>query len=219
VDGRKVTGMAQYIKKGYLCSHGSLLFDANLDRLERVLTVDEEKIRAKATESVRSRVTNIGEYVKDVSALGDERGARFAFLDRLAAAFDTGDTETYEFSEADQARIESIRERKYADPAWTYGRAPAYTFHNAKRFAGGGVEVFFNVKRGLVTDARINGDFLALRPVRELERRFEGAPFHVEAMAPLLSDADVKDVLGSISRSELFSVLFGGCHSENSLIY
>jgi lipoate-protein ligase A len=208
VDGRKVTGMAQYIKAGYLCSHGSLLIDANLDKLERVLTVDAEKIRTKATASVRSRVTNIGAYVKDASALSDERGVLFAFWDRLAKAFDTGDTDVYDFNDADKARIADIRAAKYADSAWTYGRAPAYTFHNAKRFVGGGVEVFFNVKRGLITEARINGDFLALRPVAELERKFEGLPFRMDAVAAAVSDADVKDALGSVSRDEFLSVLF-----------
>ena len=41
MDGKKISAIAQYVRHGYLCSHGSLLLNADLDALGRILTVDE----------------------------------------------------------------------------------------------------------------------------------------------------------------------------------
>ncbi|MDR1496681.1 MAG: hypothetical protein LBS67_07195 [Clostridiales Family XIII bacterium] len=239
VSGKKICGIAQYIRHGYLCSHGSLLFDADLAELARVLTVSGEKIVSKALRSVRSRVTNIAEYLPraaDGGKLGESaadgggigesargvaasdkvsanRGAGHdrpdirAFMEILHESWDeefglTG----YDFTSNDLVAIEKLREEKYASDAWTFGRAPRYSYRDAKRFPGGGVEVFADVKGGVVESVKITGDFLALRPVADLEEKLAGTPFRAEALAAAVTGEDVADALGSITKDELLSV-------------
>ncbi|MDR3120660.1 MAG: lipoate--protein ligase family protein, partial [Clostridiales bacterium] len=59
VDGKKVSGLAQYARGGRLCTHGSLLYDADLDTLARVLRPDAQKTASKSVRSVRARVANL----------------------------------------------------------------------------------------------------------------------------------------------------------------
>ena len=42
IDGKKISGFAQYTKHGRICVHGSLLFDTDLEMLAKVLHVDTE---------------------------------------------------------------------------------------------------------------------------------------------------------------------------------
>ncbi len=75
LDGKKISGTAQRIQKGRLMHHGTLLYDSNLDSLEGVLQVDKAKVASKGIASIRSRVTNIKEYLpegqfEDVRAFG-----------------------------------------------------------------------------------------------------------------------------------------------------
>ncbi|MCL2624254.1 MAG: lipoate--protein ligase family protein, partial [Planctomycetaceae bacterium] len=63
VEGKKISGLAQYVRNGRVCSHCSLLYDMDLDMLTRILRVDDEKITSKAIRSVRNRVTNLKEYM------------------------------------------------------------------------------------------------------------------------------------------------------------
>jgi lipoate-protein ligase A len=229
VEGRKISGIAQYIRKGYLCSHGSLLFNANLAELARVLTADDEKIVSKALRSVRSRVTNIAEHLPadrpagtpasgadhpaGTPAAGANRPAGtpaadiLAFMKNLRESWrDRFGLTEYEFTESDVSAIEKIREGKYASKEWTLGRAPRYSYRNSKRFPGGGVKVFAEVRGGVIEDMRITGDFLSLRPVAVLEEKFIGVPFNAEALAGAVSENDVRRALGSITKEELLSV-------------
>ncbi|HML45867.1 MAG TPA: lipoate--protein ligase family protein, partial [Clostridia bacterium] len=59
VDGRKISGNAQCLWRGRMLHHGTLLFDADLTVLGRVLRPDPAKLAGKGVASVRSRVTNL----------------------------------------------------------------------------------------------------------------------------------------------------------------
>ena len=61
VDGKKISGSAQCIRGNKCLYHGTLLFDANLDNLNKYL-ISNKKANSNATKSVRSKVTNLNEY-------------------------------------------------------------------------------------------------------------------------------------------------------------
>jgi lipoate-protein ligase A len=60
---RKISGTAQRVKDEHILHHGTLMFDVNVDTLEKVLTPDPTKLTEKGIKSIRSRVTNISEYL------------------------------------------------------------------------------------------------------------------------------------------------------------
>jgi lipoate-protein ligase A len=202
IDGRKFSGIAQFIRHGYLCSHGSLLYDADLDALGRILTVDEGKIAAKALRSVRSRVTNISEHLTKPLPLRDFRAQ---LLESWAIL---GDLTTIELTTADIEVIERIRLEKYASDDWNIGRTPAFTFTNAVRFSGGRVAVSLRAEKGRIAECRTNGDFLSLLPISELEAKLTGLPYRREDVADALDQIDLKRYLGGISAREFLTVFF-----------
>ena len=59
IEGRKFSGNAQYMKKGRIMHHGTLMYDSDLEAVSRALNVKPDKIESKGLKSVRSRVTNI----------------------------------------------------------------------------------------------------------------------------------------------------------------
>lgn len=63
VDGKKVSGSAQYISGGVSCRHGTFLVNTDLSAMERFLTPPPEKLDRNHIQSVRSRVANLAEYV------------------------------------------------------------------------------------------------------------------------------------------------------------
>jgi lipoate-protein ligase A len=211
VDGRKISGIAQYIRHGYLCSHGSLLFDADLTELTRVLTADDEKIAAKALRSVRSRVTNISEHLPGGAGEGmagdGEAPDILVFMKSLRESWNDvfGLTER-SLSADDIAAIDTIRANKYASWDWTFGRAPRYSYRDSKRFPGGGVEVFAEVKGDVIESVKIIGDFLALRPVSTIEEKLVGVPLSAAALDAAVTESDVRAALGSITKAELLSI-------------
>ena len=63
IDNRKISGNAQCVKGEYILHHGTLMFDVDINVLEKVLTPDPAKFHGKGIQSVRSRVCNISEYL------------------------------------------------------------------------------------------------------------------------------------------------------------
>src|SRR5690606_20034539 len=73
VGGRKISGNAQYAAKGRMFSHGTLLFNSDLDRVSQALKVKADKIESKGIKSVRSRVANIAEFLREPMTIGEFR--------------------------------------------------------------------------------------------------------------------------------------------------
>jgi lipoate-protein ligase A len=202
VKGKKISGLAQYLSRNRLCTHGSLLYDTDLDALSRILRPDEEKIRSKALRSARGRVANIASYM-------ERPGSIHAFWSDLRQKiFVAHDMQEYKLTEPDIAEIQDIRSKKYASPDWTFGRAPRFSFHNRKRFPLGGVEVFLDVKEGIVETCEIRGDFLGVAPIRALEERLEARPYRLEALKEALECVDLSPLLGGITKEQLLICLF-----------
>ena len=112
VDGKKISGLAQYTLGGHVCTHGSLLFDADLEILTKVLIPNEAKLHPKGITSIRSRVTNIKPHLDDACTVGE-------FMDLLKNELLFGkDFLFYELSAGDIARIDSIYHEKYANQTW-----------------------------------------------------------------------------------------------------
>jgi lipoate-protein ligase A len=211
VDGKKVSGMAQYIMNGKLCSHGSLLVNTDLDLLADVLRVDVEKFRTKALRSVRARVANLAEYTEkpcDADTFRSGLGKRL---------FEPIGAREYVLSERDTEQIHEIRSAKYANPEWTFGSSPRFSFVNARRFFGGKVEISLETEKNTIIHCGISGDFLALRPIRELEELIEGAAYRPDAVSGRIANADMRMYIGEVTNEEFISCMFGN-RSNTTLI-
>ncbi|MDR3164604.1 MAG: lipoate--protein ligase [Synergistaceae bacterium] len=202
LNGAKISGLAQHVKNNRLCTHGSLLFSANLDDLVAVLKPDDGKILSKALCSVRARVTNISPLLPGV---GDIEDFRRLLKKRLLEGQDTAE---YILTADDTARIEEIKRMKYANPDWTFGHAPKFSFHHAKRFAAGKVEIFLDIAKGVIKSCVIRGDFLGVTPIRGLEERLESQPYRRGAIIRALEDADIALYLGGVTKEQFMECVF-----------
>src|SRR5690625_6345332 len=73
VDERKISGNAQFTTGGRMLSHGTVLFDSNLEEVVNALDVKMSKIESKGLKSVRSRVVNIAGFLKEEVKIGEFR--------------------------------------------------------------------------------------------------------------------------------------------------
>ncbi|MDR2785486.1 MAG: lipoate--protein ligase [Treponema sp.] len=202
VNGKKISGMAQYIKEGILVSHCSLLFDTDLGRLAMVLRGDTSKIISKARISTHSHVTNLAEHMPISRGTGE-------FKDMLKASFveDLNLTE-YELTEKDIREIHEIRLEKYANDDWNISSQPLFSYSNSRRFPGGKTDVHLYIEHGVIKNCSLRGDFLALLPIRELEEKIEGRVYQRENIKKVLASIDPGPYLGTITPDELLSCLF-----------
>ena len=203
VNGRKVSGNAQYRTAGRMFSHGTLLFDTNLEQMVAALNVKQGKITSKGLKSVRSRVANIAEFLKD----GWDIHAFRARL--LQGIFEGADPiPTYALTEADWRNVRALSAERYANWDWNYGRSPDFNVQKSHRFAGGEVEVRVNVQQGQIAEVKIYGDFFGQGDVADIETQLLGARYAPESLATALQDLDLPAYLGGVSREEFLQLLY-----------
>lgn len=63
INGKKISGSAQLVRNGRVLHHLTLLLHTDLEKMDRVLIHHPEKLKRNQVVSVRSRVTNLFEYL------------------------------------------------------------------------------------------------------------------------------------------------------------
>ncbi|WP_411680580.1 lipoate--protein ligase [Clostridium thailandense] len=202
IDGKKFSGNAQSMHKGRILHHGTLLFDSNLDILGKVLNVSLDKIQSKGIKSVRSRVTNIKDYLEKGTSISEFKELLLKNL------FENNDLEEYCLSEDDANSINKLKESKYDTWEWNYGKSPKFNFKNSKRFTNGKLEILLNVNDGYITECKIYGDFLALCGVDELEKSIVGNKYEKGDIETLLKNINLTQYFGNIALDEILQCFF-----------
>jgi lipoate---protein ligase len=204
LDGKKISGTAQRIHHKKLMHHGTLLFDSDLDNLQSVLNVNAAKIISKGISSVRSRVTNIKEHVSEQKFPDIQ-----SFWKALIESFSKNETLTsYEPSGLLLEKVKDLQESKYQTWDWNFGKAPAFEYHNSKRFPGGNLEINLNVEEGLISSSRICGDFMGLIDLDKLESSLIGVKYDAPSVLQRIRNLELSMYLGSISAEEFVTCMF-----------
>lgn len=202
VDGKKFSGNAQYIRRGRVMHHGTLMFDSDLTVLEKALQVDREKLRSKGIASVSSRVTNLRPYLPEGTAMTD-------FERRLLECLGISEPlEEAVLTDRDLAEIQKIKEERYDTWQWNYGRSPQGTWENSRRIEGcGTVRAALRTEEGRIRDLTLTGDFFGNRAVEELCERLEGCVFQREALEKALAVVNVGQYIHNLTAKALAELL------------
>ena len=196
IDGRKFSGNAQYVRKSVVLHHGSLLFDTDLENLVRALSVDDEKIVSKGIQSVRQRVTNIAEYLKEPMTSLEFRDVMLSFLLR--------GMDTYELTRQDIERVMEIKKAQFDSWEWNFGKNPQFNITKEGRFAGGKLTVQSFVENGLITEIHFYGDFFAQEGLDLLEQKLAGCPYREEDVLNILKKEQAQNLFFQIMLDEIF---------------
>lgn len=205
IKGRKISGNAQFSTKGRMFSHGTLMFDSEIEHVVSALNVSKEKIESKGIKSIRSRVANISEFL-------DEKMSMEAFKDLLLRSIfdveDVKDVPQYVLTEEDWDNIHKISEERYQKWEWNYGKSPAYNVKRSHKFASGLLDVRLNVKKGIIENCTIYGDFFGLGDVKDIEDKLIGIQHKRSAVKEALQDLDIPHYLGKITEEDFIQLIY-----------
>jgi len=211
VDGRKISGNAQFATPDRMFSHGTLLVHSNLDDVTAALRPRPGKVESKGVKSIRSRVANINEFILQPTvdgppALGVHE-LREKILERLFGTRDRSAIPSVELTADDWARVDALRAEKYAAWSWNYGENPPSNVQRSQRFPAGEIDLRLDVHDGLITGVRLFGDYMGRRDVAELESRLRGVAYDRDAMLGVIGDTDLSQYFGDVSREDVLGLL------------
>ena len=201
VDGKKISGNAQYSVGNRVLHHGTLLFDTDFSRLASALLVDEEKIKAKSIKSYRSRVANIKDYLEGDYTVEEFREIIAEYLKKR-----------FSLTEMDMPKDEEILrlEKRNKSKEWLFPErsfVADYTLIKSKRFPFGGIRLELFMKNERVENAALFGDYFEINDSRALisllvgktltEIKEKAGEFHVDKYIHGLNKEYFRELLES----------------------
>ena len=152
VDGKKISGSAQKIANGRVLHHGTLLFDADLTRLDEITTGRKNNaFCSKGTQSAICAVTNLRPYLREDCEI-------VTFARQLAQKILPPGAKTVRLTQAQLADVRRLAAELYLSWDWTWGKTPAFTYEKTAEFAGRPIRVRYEARHGLIRNAAVRSD-------------------------------------------------------------
>lgn len=201
-NGRKISGNAQFSTKGRMFSHGTLLFDSEIEHVVSALNVKKEKIESKGIKSIRSRVANIREFLNEPLSMEQFKEMLLSYI------FDGKDEiPRYTLTEDDWKKIHEISKERYQNWDWNYGKSPSFNVQHSHRFPVGQVDIRLEVKKGIIQQCKIYGDFFGVGDVADIEEQLKDVRYDRVSIDEALQNIDLKHYFGNIERSEFIAFI------------
>jgi lipoate---protein ligase len=161
VAGKKISGNSQHTDMRRMLSHGTLLFDADLDVLHHVLAAKQDIIHSRAVASIPGRVTNISRHLSHPLDME-------AFLAELIGGISKsfGELAKHQLSAADWDAVCRLSKEKYQSWDWTFGKSPEFTVVHKVRSESTDVQALISVKQGIIQNIRFPRNRLQPQAVR-----------------------------------------------------
>ncbi len=175
-DGFKFSGNAFYHYQGKAYHHGTLLINADMEKLSRYLTPSKAKLQAKGVRSVRSRVVNLQTLATSLTC------------EKMALAMEEAFAKVYGFapnnltlSPETQAQIGEY-EKELSSWDWLYGTRLPCSFSCQERFDWGSLELQLQVKSGEISGVQVYSDAMDWVLPELLTKALTGCRFDISAM-------------------------------------
>ncbi|CDH25903.1 lipoate--protein ligase A [Xenorhabdus bovienii] len=180
---RKISGSAYRETKDRGFHHGTLLINADLNRLADYLNPDPKKLQAKGITSVRSRVTNLSELLPDITHEKVCGGIIEAFFEYFG-----------EVAKSELISPQALPDlpgftdvfAKQSSWEWNFGQAPAFSHTLDTRFCWGGIELHVDIEHGTIGRCQIFTDSLEPAPFELLAEKLVGVLYQPQAVGQVI---------------------------------
>lgn len=183
-DGRKFSGNAFYHHQGKAYHHGTLLINADIEKMQRYLSPPKAKLETKGVSSVRSRVVNLSELSEGLTCN--------IMKERMADAFQKVyglQPRPVTLSKVDHETVDTLAQQ-YASWEYLFGKPLPFSFSCESRFPWGQVQLQLQVECGTVLHAKVYSDSMDWDMPRNAEAALAGCRFTLADMHIALKNAD-----------------------------
>ncbi|OIK10108.1 lipoate--protein ligase [Bacillus sp. MUM 116] len=202
-EGRKISGNAQFSTRGRMFSHGTLLFNSEMDHVVSALKVKKEKIESKGIKSIRSRVANISDFLTEKITIEEFRSLILTYI--------FGGKENiseYVLTDDDWKKIHQLSKDRYQNWEWNYGKSPKFNLQNSNRFPVGSIDVRLEVTKGMIENCKIYGDFFGVGDVSKIEGMLKNIRYEKSEIEKALANIDVTHYFGNITKDEFIRLVY-----------
>lgn len=175
VEGRKISGNAFYRDDTKICHHGTLLVDADMSVMYKILNVDPLKWKDKGIASARSRTVNL----KDIDDRVTVDMIKRSLVDTVISQHPDAEIRYCTELSGDEAGADQIAglAGTFSSADWIYGKKLNETLQIKERFPWGTVEIQLLLEKNTVSDCVIYSDAMETEIIKKISSRINNAEF------------------------------------------
>ena len=192
VNGFKVSGHAEHVFRNRILSHGTLLFNAEREKLSKALKNDSGQFSHKAIQSVRSKVANITDFLK--SPLSMQQFVQQIFKQIVE---NKAEGKVYELTATDHKEIIKLAKEKYATWDWNFGYSPKYRFDKTISENKNAIGISVWVEKGMMNEITFVGDGLNEQEKRTVRDALLNSPHKFDSIERILSTLNLNTEISS----------------------
>lgn len=178
IGSEKISGNAQFTSRKRLLSHGTLLFNSDLNRLNAVIK-DQEisgQVISKSTKSQRSSVTNLKFHLQKELSIDELRR-------KLIKRIFKNSYQEQPLNRKDWQAIHDMAESKYRSWDWNYGQSPPCRIIREFQLNQKPHNLLLEINEGRIKNFQIQGPILTKTDSELMGTFFVGSRFDVTALA------------------------------------
>ncbi len=182
---KKFSGSAyrETIDRGF--HHGTLLLSADLTRLADYLNPDEKKLQAKGITSVKSRVINLNTVKEEIDHQQVCEAIMQAYQEYYGESVEAEYISPEHFHDLPNFTEKFSVQKSWG---WNFGQTPPFTHRMDERFTWGGVDVYLDVAKGTVLEAKIFSDMLDPYPMEQLALKLTNQAYNKASIEPCIQE-------------------------------
>ena len=198
VDEKKFSGNAFISEKDNRLHHGTLLVDANLEKLKDYLNPSDLKIKAKGFDSVKSRVINLNSIDSTLTVE--------LLKEHLIASFEEVYGNAQQIYRVKEAALKENLEpyvEKYLSDEWNFDDTPEFDINFEEKFTWGIIEFKVVIDNGFLRSCHINTDSIILDNFHGLSKNLTQAKVEKDIIFKIVDDS-INDLQ---VRKDIYSLL------------
>ena len=181
LDGLKFSGNAFLQQGSFLLHHGTLLVDADMQKMSRYLMPSELKLQSKGIASVRARVTNLRAACETITV----ESLRQALAVALGKVYGVAVSACPTVLPKDETFL--AFEEKYHSKAWVLGQPTGFTCEAHDRFPWGEARLGVTLREGVIVETRLYTDAMDAAIAGCVEELLTGLVFTRDVMDRLFA--------------------------------
>lgn len=172
INGKKFSGMSFSQIEDRVLYGGTLMYDVNLEMANHALTPSKSKLADKGVRSVKSRVTNLREYIKQSNfSIDDLRDLILSYVQK-----ENDDFSVTRLSDTEWQQIHELGQQKFGTKKWIYGSNLTNYYVDSYYHGIGSIGIAFNTINNRLSDVKISGDLMVIsqETVNQLQNELDG---------------------------------------------
>ncbi len=189
IDGKKICGTAQFTAKNRMLTHGTLLYNSDLNKANAALKSPlRPYFTSKSKKSRLSPITNMINFFDENRGIG-------LFKERLIKALYENKTITKRATLKNEIlqTAAKLQNEQYRNWEWNYGRSPGSNFIRKTDIAS----IIIKVNKGRFSDVRITSNIISAKEINTIENLFNGKKYDI------LSITEITNRIKKLNKSNI----------------